>query len=167
MAVDVALGTMLGQGGTLPAHWYSDPDIHVLERERVFARTWQFVGPTEWLDRDGAYFTARAAHIPVVVARDRGCQRTLQCPSHAWTYGLDGTLKHAPRAQLEADFDPAGLGLMPVAVDTFGPLVFVNPDPAASPLAETLGRLGEHIAASGVELAALRLRRVEHAVSDC
>ena len=156
MAVDVALGTMLEQGGTLPAHWYSDPAIHALERELVFARTWQFVGPTEWLDRDGAYFAARAAHIPVVVvrdgdelrafvnvcrhrghlvARDRGCQRTLQCPYHAWTYGLDGTLRNAPRAQLEADFDPTGLGLLPVAVDTFGPLVFVNPDPAAAPLA--------------------------------
>src|SRR5689334_2118105 len=134
MAVDVALGTMLEQGGTLPAPWYSDPGIHALERERVFARTWQFVGPTEWLDRDGA------------------CQRALQCPYHAWTYGLDGALRTAPRAQLEADFDPSGLGLVPVAVDTFGPLVFVNPDPAAAPLAEALGRLGEHIAASGVDL---------------
>src|SRR6478735_6114552 len=151
MAVDVALGTMLEQGGTLPAHWYSDPDIHVLERERVFARTWQFVGPTEWLDRDGAYFTARAAHIPVVVVRDgdrlrafvnvcrhrghlvaadRGCKRTLQCPYHAWTYGLDGTLRSAPRA-------------------------------------DALGPLPEHIAASGVDLGALRLRRVEPAVTEC
>jgi choline monooxygenase len=188
MAVDVALGTMLEQGGTLPAHWYSDPDIHALERQRVFARTWQFVGPTDWLDRDGAYFTARAAHIPIVVvrdgdelrafvnvcrhrghlvARDRGCQQTLQCPYHAWTYGLDGTLRNAPRAQLEADFDPTALGLVPVAVDTFGPLVFVNPDPAAAPLADTLGPLGEHIAASGVDVTELRLRRVEHAVTEC
>src|SRR6478752_1511578 len=106
MAVDVALGTMLGQGGTLPAHWYSDPDIHVLERERDAVRAVVNV----------------CRHRGHLVARGRGCQRTLQCPYHAWTYGLDGTLKHAPRAQLEADFDPAGLGLMPVAVDTFGPL---------------------------------------------
>ena len=64
MAVDVELGTMLEQGDTLPAHWYSDPAIHALERERVFSRNWQFVGPTEWLDRDGAYFAARAGAHP-------------------------------------------------------------------------------------------------------
>ncbi|MDX6378259.1 MAG: hypothetical protein QOE98_2562, partial [Gaiellaceae bacterium] len=28
MAVDVDLRTLLEQGATLPAHWYSDPDIH-------------------------------------------------------------------------------------------------------------------------------------------
>ena len=44
----------------LPAHWYSDPDIHALERELVFSRYWQFAGPVEWLDQDGAYFADRA-----------------------------------------------------------------------------------------------------------
>ena len=125
------------------------PAIHALERELIFSRYWQFVGPAEWLDRDGAYFAGRAGHVPVVVVRDgdeirafvnvcrhrghivahdRGCQRTLQCPYHAWTYGLDGSLRNAPRANLEAGFDAAELGLLPVAVDTWGPLVFVNPD---------------------------------------
>src|SRR3954452_642412 len=186
MAVDVA--TMLEHGGTLPAHWYSDPRIYALERERVFARTWQFVGPTDWLDRDRAYFATRAAHIPIVVVRDgdelrgfvnvcrhrghlvadgRGCKRTLQWPYHAWTDGLGGTLRTAPRTQLEADFAPAELGLLPVAVETFGPLVFVNPAPGAAPLADALGPLAGHIAASGVDLAALRLRRVERAVTEC
>lgn len=187
MAVDVDLRDLLEQGSTLPAHWYSDPAIYALEREHVFARHWQFVGPTEWLDQDGAYFAARAGHIPVVVVRDgdevrafvnvcrhrahlvaqdRGCKKSLQCPYHAWTYSLDGQLRSAPRAQLEAGFDPSGLGLLPVAVDTWGPLVFVNPDPDAGPLADALGPLSEHVAASGVDLGALHLRRVEHATWD-
>ena len=34
-----------------------------------------------------------------------------------------------------------GLSLHPVLVDTWGPLVFVNPDPSAAPLADTLGDL--------------------------
>jgi phenylpropionate dioxygenase-like ring-hydroxylating dioxygenase large terminal subunit len=187
MAVDVDLRALLEQGYTLPAHWYSDPGIHALERELIFSRYWQFVGPAEWLDQDGAYFAGRAGHIPVVVVRDgdeirafvnvcrhrahivahdRGCKKTLQCPYHAWTYGLDGSLRNAPRASLEAGFDPAELGLLPVAVDTWGPLVFVNPDVAAAPLHESLGRLDAHVAASGVDLAALTLRRVEHSISD-
>jgi choline monooxygenase len=187
MAVDVDLRTLLEQGATLPAHWYSDPDIHAFERERVFARHWQFVGPAEWLDRDGAYFAGRAGHIPVVVVRDgdatrafvnvcrhrahivasdRGCKKTLQCPYHAWTYGLDGALRNAPRAQVEGDFRPEELGLLPVAVGTWGPLVFVNPDIDAAPLLDALGPLPDHVAASGIDLDALRLRRVQPSTSD-
>ena len=37
---------------------------------------------------------------------------------------------------LNPDFDVTGLGLCPVAVDTWGPFVFVNPDPEAGPLAD-------------------------------
>jgi phenylpropionate dioxygenase-like ring-hydroxylating dioxygenase large terminal subunit len=187
MAVDVDLRALLEQGYTLPAHWYSDPDIHALERELVFSRYWQFAGPVEWLDQDGAYFSTRAGHIPVVVvrdgdeirafvnvcrhrahivAKDRGCKKTLQCPYHAWTYGLDGTLRNAPRAQMEGDFHPEELGLLPVAVDTWGPLVFVNPDVDAAPLLDALGPLPGHIAASGIDLTALRLRRVEPTISE-
>ena len=35
----------------------------------------------------------------------------MQCPYHAWTYGLDGGLRHAPRSDLEPDFDRAELRL--------------------------------------------------------
>ena len=38
-----------------------------------------------------------------------GCRETLQCPYHAWTYGLDGSLRRAPRSEREPGFDPARL----------------------------------------------------------
>ena len=41
---------------------------------------------------------------------------------------------------------PSSLGLVPVAVDTWGPFVFVNPDPDAGPLADHLGELPELLA---------------------
>ena len=44
---------------------------------------------------------------------------------------------------------------MPVAVDTWGPFVFVNPDPAAAPLAEHLGDLPRLVAEGGVDVDAL------------
>ncbi len=44
---------------------------------------------------------------------------------------------------------------MPVAVDTWGPFVFVNPDPAAAPLAEHLGDLPRLVADGGVDVDAL------------
>jgi choline monooxygenase len=43
-----------------------------------------------------------------------------------------------------------------VSVDTWGPFVFVNPDTEAAPLAETLGELPELVAASGIDLDAVR-----------
>jgi choline monooxygenase len=167
----------LEDGWTLPASWYADPTALALERERIFARTWQYAGCVAQLPDHGSYFTTQAGHIPAVVLRDgggglrafvnvcrhrghlvatgAGCQRSLQCPYHAWTYGLDGSLRRAPRSEREPGFDASSLSLLPMAVETWGPFVFVNPDSEAAPLAETLGGLPEVVAQSGVDLDAL------------
>jgi choline monooxygenase len=72
------------------------------------------------------------------IASGAGRRETLQCPYHAWTYGLDGALRSAPRAEREAGVDPAALGLVPLRLDEWGPFLFANADPGATPLAETL-----------------------------
>ena len=41
-------------------------------------------------------------------------------------------------------------------VDTWGPFVFVNPDPEAGPLSDTLGELPELVAKGGIDVDALR-----------
>jgi len=168
----------LDDGWTLPAPWYSDPAVFALELERVFARTWQYAGWTDQVAEPGSFFSSVAGHIPVAVVRGRdgelrgfvnvcrhrghvvvegaGCRETLQCPYHAWTYDLDGTLRKAPRSEREPGFDGSELSLLPVSVDTWGPFVFVNPDPAAGPLADWLGDVPEHVAASGVDLDRVR-----------
>ena len=48
---------------------------------------------------------------------------------------------NAPRSEREPDFDGDDWSLLPASVDTWGPFLFVNPDPAAVPLAEHLGEL--------------------------
>jgi phenylpropionate dioxygenase-like ring-hydroxylating dioxygenase large terminal subunit len=153
---------------SLPWAWYSDPDMLRREGERIFARAWQYVGHTGQLPEDGTYFTAAAGQIPVVVTRARdgelhgfvnvcrhrghvvasgsGQRETLQCPYHAWTYGLDGALRAAPRSDCEPGFDFADLGLRPVQADTWGPFVFINPDAGAPPLAEALGDIPDRLA---------------------
>ena len=72
-----------------------------------------------------------------------GCgeRATLQCHYHAWTYELDGTLRSAPRSDREPGFDNDELSLLPASVGTWGPFLFVNPDPGAEPLADHLGEL--------------------------
>ena len=77
----------------------------------------------------------RAGRVPIVVVRGRdgslrgfvnvcrhrgssSCSRarrrkTLQCHYHAWTYGLDGSLRAAPGSGAEPDFDRADFSLSP------------------------------------------------------
>ncbi|HEY7982929.1 MAG TPA: aromatic ring-hydroxylating dioxygenase subunit alpha [Ktedonobacterales bacterium] len=188
MTVDVtraaasdALARSLADGRTLPATWYTDPKYFALERTRIFQRTWQYVGLTEQLARPGDFITCRVGEVPLVVVRDaagtlrafinvcrhrgselvlEGCgnRKTLQCHYHAWTYNLDGTLRAAPGEKGEAAFDRHDYPLLAAQVATWGPFIFVNPDPAAAPLADTLGALPTLVAATGARLDAVKRR---------
>jgi len=152
-----------GRGTTLPWDWYVSPEVLRREEELIFRGAWHYAGPLEWVAEPGDRFPCRAGAAPVVVVRgrdgalraflnvcrhrgsvivqERGRRETLQCPYHAWTYGLDGALRSAPRAEREERFEPGELGLRPVLVDTWGPFVFVNADQDAPPLADSLGAL--------------------------
>jgi phenylpropionate dioxygenase-like ring-hydroxylating dioxygenase large terminal subunit len=68
---------------------------------------------------------------------------------YAWTYDLEGRLRAAPRSEREPGLELEGTRLLGLRVETWGPLVFVNPDAEASPLADTLGPVPEHMAAAG------------------
>jgi phenylpropionate dioxygenase-like ring-hydroxylating dioxygenase large terminal subunit len=150
---------------TLPFSWYSDEEVLRRERSSIFARVWQYGGRAEQVAAPGSFLATDAGGIPIVVTRDQGgvlraflnvCRHrgavllegcgernTIQCHYHAWTYELDGSLRTAPRSEREAAFDKAEWSLLPASVDTWGPFLFVNPDPDATPLAEHLGRLPE------------------------
>jgi choline monooxygenase len=110
------------------------------EQERIFARTWQYAGRVDELAERGSYLAASLGDVPLLVTRDRegelraflnvcrhrgsvlvdgsGRRETVQCRYHAWTYGLDGRLRKAPRAERERGFEPDELGLVPASVDT-------------------------------------------------
>lgn len=162
---------------TIPWDWYSDPTVLQLEQERIFRRTWQYAGHTGELREPGSFAVSRAGHVPVVLVRGRdgelrgfvnvcrhrghllcegsGRRETLQCPYHAWTYDLDGSLRTAPRSEAEPGFDHDALGLRPVRTDVWGAFVFVNPDLDAAPLADHLGELPRLVADGGVDVDAL------------
>ena len=59
----------LEKAATPPASWYIDPRVHGLERQTVFARSWQVVGRTEQLREPGQYVTATIAGEPILVVR--------------------------------------------------------------------------------------------------
>jgi phenylpropionate dioxygenase-like ring-hydroxylating dioxygenase large terminal subunit len=169
---------------TLPWSWYADPAVFELEQERIFRRSWQYVGRTDEVAEPGSIAPTRAGRVPVVLVRDEqgelraflnvcrhrgsiicdspGKRSTLQCPYHAWTYGLDGRLVAAPRAEREGGVEIGDLGLVPLRIETWGPFAFVNPDADALPLAEHLDGLPEQLADAGLDVDSLRfLERTE------
>jgi choline monooxygenase len=151
-----------------------DPEVLRREQERIFRRAWQYAGHLGEAPEPGTFFATRAGQTPVVVTRARdgelraflnvcrhrgfpvvegaGRRETLQCPYHAWTYGLDGSLRAAPRAEEIEDFERESLGLCAVAVDTWGPFVFVNTSPEPEPLAAALGSMPAQVAELGLDV---------------
>jgi phenylpropionate dioxygenase-like ring-hydroxylating dioxygenase large terminal subunit len=165
---------------TLPYAWYADPSVLRLEQERIFARSWQYAARADQVAAPGQFAAVTVGHLPVVLVRGRdgelrgfvnvcrhrgsvlcegeGRRETIQCPYHAWTYDLDGSLRTAPRSDREPGFAAGELGLLPVSVATWGPFVFANPDPDAPPLDETLGDLPGLLRDGGIDVDALEFR---------
>ena len=177
------------QATMLPPRVFHDPAVFAFERDRWFARDWLCVGRVEDAAVPGGYFLARPAGEDVIVLRGAtppgvlrafynvcrhrgstlleepcGVLSKILCPYHAWVYDLDGSLRRARHTEDLADFDPAGNGLVPVRCETWQGFVFVNLDPAAPPLAGSLGDLPEHFAR--FDFAALRrVRRISYDVA--
>jgi phenylpropionate dioxygenase-like ring-hydroxylating dioxygenase large terminal subunit len=159
---------------TLPARWYSDPEIYERERDLVFAVNWQLACFSPDVAAPGSYATAWIGDRPVVVVRDTAgtlrafynvCQHrgnliaagagsctTLQCPYHAWTYDLDGSLRAAPGMPA---IDVDSVRLREIHVEERAPFVFVNPGPLEPGVDAVFGGLFERFAQTGVDFAGL------------
>ncbi|HSG34805.1 MAG TPA: aromatic ring-hydroxylating dioxygenase subunit alpha [Sphingomonadaceae bacterium] len=136
-------------GWSLPAWTYSDPGFLELEKERVFAPSWQVVCHQSDIPATGDWHTLEFIGESIVVIRQkdgalraftnvcrhrgsrileghRGCTRKLVCPYHAWTYELDGSLSGVPDATSYPGLDKALHGLAPVGLETWRGFVFVR-----------------------------------------
>ncbi len=144
---------------TLPANYYTDPEVFELEKERIFFRTWQYVGHKSQVAQPGDYMTTTIVDQGVFVIRGRDgelrafynvCQHrahellqgkgkikaVITCPYHAWAYAPDGSLKAARNCEAVQGFDKKDFGLKPVRVEEFCNLIFVNLDDDAVALTE-------------------------------
>jgi choline monooxygenase len=142
------------------------------EEEAIFWSAWHYVGR---LGEAGDVVPGWAGRVPVVLVKDGdeerafvnvcrhrgsvvveepGNRKTLQCAYHAWTYGLDGLLRAAPRSEREG-LDLSELSLMPVRLEGWGPFRFVNLDDGVPPLADLLGEIPARIADGGLDVDSL------------
>lgn len=151
MATQAADHTMTDplEGWSLPAWTYSDAEFFEVERERIFAPSWQVVCHESDVPKPGDWHTLDYIGESVVVIRDTdgtlraftnvcrhrgsrivdgssGCARKLVCPYHAWTYDLDGRLSGVPDSASYPAFDKAQHGLTPVQIETWRGFIFVR-----------------------------------------
>jgi glycine betaine catabolism A len=150
---------------TLPAAAYTDAAWFANEMERVFARMWLAAGRATELNRPGAFIRREVAGASVLivrgndgavrafhnVCRHRGTrictetegtfQGSMQCPYHAWTYGLDGRLMAAPQMDEVEGFGRSEFPLRAVACDTWDGHVFINLSASPEPLPAQLADL--------------------------
>ena len=125
---------------TLPGARYTDPGVFDRERERIFERLWFCAARADDLAVPGSVRVVSVGRESVLlvgadggvvnaflnVCRHRGARvrtqdsdepaRSLRCPYHAWTYGLDGTLVAAPNLVRMPDIDRRAYGLVNVHV---------------------------------------------------
>lgn len=165
---------LTGAPVNVPADRYVSQAFHRQEVEKVWKRVWQMACREEEIPNVGDTIIYEIAHLKYIVVRssaDRiqafanvcrhrgrllvdfeGCKHELRCPFHGFSWHLDGRLKRVPA---EWDFpqmkNREEWPLIEAKVGTWGGFVFINPDPAAEPLADYLKGLDQHFARSPLD----------------
>src|SRR2546427_624980 len=76
----------LARAETIPSAWYTDPCFHDLDRDAVFAATWQHVADVQQLAHPGDHVLADVAGEPIIVVR--GSDGELRAMIGKRDYGL-------------------------------------------------------------------------------
>jgi len=167
---------------TPPSRFYTDPAVHMRQRELVFARSWQYARAD--LPKEGAGvapFTLLEGSLaePLVLTRDesgqerilsnvcthrgaivahKACKATsLSCGYHGRRFGLDGTFRSAPEFQGAEHFPTHRDDLPALQLERFGPLRFTALQQRYS--------LDEHVGDLGARLSHLPLLDLVHDAS--
>ena len=98
----------------------------------------------------GFYNVCQHRGNQLVPDRHCGSEKFLQCPFHAWTYNLDGSVKGIPGAEgfplLRDGIPKSEMGLEPIEVDFWGGFVWFRLDEGGESLADFLGELTQQLA---------------------
>ena len=158
MSRDFSIDADIRRASTPPASIYRDPTAFALQRERVFARSWQLVVGGERVRAPGHLFPFTLLEScldePLLLAADdagevrclsnvcthRGtvvCEgethaRSLRCRYHGRRFALDGSFLSMPEFEETENFPSPADDLPRVAMESWGPFRFCSLDPAFS-----------------------------------
>jgi phenylpropionate dioxygenase-like ring-hydroxylating dioxygenase large terminal subunit len=139
----------------IPTERYTSPAFFTRELSMLWPRVWVIACSVDHVGERGDFYELRFGPYSVVivrgddgelrafqnVCRHRGnalCQGSgsglteLRCGYHRWAWTLDGRLREVPSRKGFGVLRNDDFPLLPVQVDTFGRLVFVNLDTSAS-----------------------------------
>lgn len=131
----------------LARDFYMDASVFQRDMERILRRHWHCAGHAGAIANAGDFFTVDLEQESVVLARDQGgevhaflnvCRhrgaevcteksgntKFFVCPYHAWTYGLDGSLRAA--RYMPDGFDVKSHGLRKIHVRVAEGLIFIS-----------------------------------------
>ena len=139
---------------SLPQKYFISPDVFAEEQESIFSKEWLLVGHQSQIPKPGDYIVRQVIGESLIVIRDKdeeirafynvcrhrgtrliehrageavcGHTSAIQCPYHAWTYGLDGRLIGAPHMDEVPGFDKADYPLHPVNLGVWEGFIFIN-----------------------------------------
>ena len=134
---------------SLPQRYFVSREVFVEEQEKIFSQHWLLVGHQSQVAKTGDYFVAEVAGESFIVTSDQrstihgfynvcrhrgtrlkedacGHASAIQCPYHAWTYGLDGRLIGAPHMDEVPGFDKTEYSLHPVDLALWEGFIFAN-----------------------------------------
>jgi phenylpropionate dioxygenase-like ring-hydroxylating dioxygenase large terminal subunit len=157
--------------GVVSRDVFISDDVYAHELERIFPRTWLFVGHEDQIPAPGDFVTSRMGEESVIVCRDRknvvhvflntcrhrgmkvcrydqGNTPVFTCPYHAWSYSLTGELVGVPGYQSYYDgiLDRADWGLVEVPhMEIYKGTIWATWEKNAVPLLDYLGGIREHL----------------------
>lgn len=166
---------MLEGGNYEPAHQHVDyqryysADYARLEREKLFAKTWQFACREEDIPNIGdrvpveigplSFFVIRSApdafkafyntclHRGTKLCNKPAGGDEIRCPFHAWEWSVDGRLQRIPSHWDFTAVNPRNGSLPEVHLGRWGGFIFINADETPLPLEEALSVIPAHFAA--------------------
>ena len=167
------VATPFERARAIPTSAYTSQAMLAAELDRIFRREWVCVGRVDQLARPGDYLTYEIAGQPVLVLRDHagdlramsnvclhrmstlmqgaGNAKTIRCPYHGWTYGLDGSLRGAAGMGLNEGFRRGDYCLPQIRCEEWLGWIMVTLDREAPPVADRLRPVEEMVADFGME----------------
>ncbi|MFT4520595.1 MAG: phenylpropionate dioxygenase-like ring-hydroxylating dioxygenase large terminal subunit [Halioglobus sp.] len=153
---------------------FSSPEFMDLEWQQLWRKVWNIGPRIEELVEPGDYVTHTLGKESFLFSLDKenqihgfynvcqhrgnqlvpdsycGSKKFFQCPFHAWSYNLDGSLKGVPGSEHFPQFRDGipkdEMGLEPIEVDFWGGFICFKLDKGGPSLMEFLGDLPEQVA---------------------